>query len=144
MDHSKIQNKQALTKFQDKFYGKVPISSQLNQRKGLKTIDIFERTRAKSYAMPKNRKWTKREAVPVPLFINLAQVSNNVGAKGKTARAATQGGRDIDDEDPQLRRSIAQASELQIEIQSAQSSDEGLGVKSKKTIEKKQKKAVTY
>ena len=72
MDHSKIQNKQALTKFQDKFYGKVPISSQLNQRKGLKTIDIFERTRAKSYAMPKNRKWTKREAVPVPLFINLA------------------------------------------------------------------------
>ena len=94
--------------------------------------------------MPKNRKWIKKEAVPVPLFINLAQVANNVGTKGKTARAATQGGEDKEDEDPQLRRSIAQASELQIEIQSALSSDEGLGVKSKKTIAKNQQKAVTY
>ena len=51
-DRSKIENQYALNKFQDKFYGKVPISSQLNQKKGLKTIDIFERTRAKSYSMP--------------------------------------------------------------------------------------------
>jgi len=55
----------------------MPISSQINQRKGLKTIDLFEKTRAKTYALPKTRKWTKKEAVPLPMFVNLAQVANN-------------------------------------------------------------------
>ena len=85
-DRSKIENQYALNKFQDKFYGKVPISSQLNQKKGLKTIDIFERTRAKSYSMPQNRKWTKKEAVPVPLFVNLSQVGSSRNPPAQATR----------------------------------------------------------
>ena len=63
------------------------MSSQINQRKGLKTIDIFERTKAKTYALPKPRKWTKKEAVPVPLYVNLTQVANNAEAPLASERA---------------------------------------------------------
>ena len=63
------------------------MSSQINQRKGLKTIDIFERTKAKTYALPKSRKWTKKEPVPVPLYVNLNQVSDNADAPLVSERA---------------------------------------------------------
>jgi hypothetical protein len=39
-----ISNSKALKNFKNKFYGPLVTSSQLNQKKGLKTINIFEKT----------------------------------------------------------------------------------------------------
>ena len=58
------------------------ISSQLNQKKGLKTIDIFERTRAKTYTMPQPRKWTTKEAIPAPIYVNLDKVAKLTAKNG--------------------------------------------------------------
>ena len=46
-------------------------SSQLNQKKGLQTINIFEKTQAKAYSLPKSRGWKAKEPVPIPIFVNL-------------------------------------------------------------------------
>ena len=62
--------------FKNKFYGTMVTSSQINQRKGLKTINIFEKTQAKTYAMPKNRGWKEQEQVPTPMFVNLQKVAD--------------------------------------------------------------------
>ena len=66
-----IKNDQALTKFKSKFYGPIVTSSQINQRRGLKTINIFEKSKAKTYTIPKTRGWKEKEPVPTPMFINL-------------------------------------------------------------------------
>ena len=71
---SRIRNDDALAKFQKKFYGETATSSQLNQKRGAKTIDIFERTKAKTYALPQTRKWAVKETSPVPVYVNLDKI----------------------------------------------------------------------
>ena len=68
---AKITNKEAMRSFRSKFYGEVATSSQLNQKRGLQTINIFERTQAKAYSLPKTRGRKAKEPVPVPIFVNL-------------------------------------------------------------------------
>ena len=70
-DGKTIKNVDAIRAFKDKFYGEVATSSQLNQKKGLQTINIFEKTQAKAYSLPRTRGWKAKEPVPVPIFVNL-------------------------------------------------------------------------
>ena len=70
-----IDNEKALEKFKSKFYGPIVTSSQINQRKGLKTINIFEKSKAKTYTIPKTRGWKEKEPVPTPMFINLQKIA---------------------------------------------------------------------
>ena len=63
--------------FKDKFYGQMATSSQVNQKKGLQTINIFERTQAKAYSLPKTRGWKEKQPVPVPIYVNLQQIVTN-------------------------------------------------------------------
>ena len=74
-NRSAIPNNQAVSQFKKKFYGSVAVSSQLNQGKGLKTINIFESSKARNFSMPGSRQWKKKQPVPIPIFVNLEQIN---------------------------------------------------------------------
>jgi len=52
----------------------------------LQTIDIFERTKAKVFSVPRTRKWTIKESVPLPTYVNLKQVANGGSLSPKDKR----------------------------------------------------------
>ena len=112
-----VQNKDALTKFQNKFCGKLAVSSQLNQKKGLKTIDLFERTKSQTYTLPQSRKWTMSEAIPPPVYVNLRKVANiNNQSKKKTTTVNSPSNKHSVNKSAALRQSMTKEHELQVEI----------------------------
>lgn len=71
-EHHDTTNAKGLERFKKKFYGPEAQSSQLNQQKGLQTVNVMAKT-AKSNAGQKSNSWRVKEPIPLPMFVDMSQ-----------------------------------------------------------------------